>query len=197
MRLWKKSLREKCPNTEFFLVRIFLYSDWIQENRDQKKLRMWTLFTYGKCIIFRNNNKTCHYLTPDSYTPFIFNITKSASYLSAHVERKREKVRAIEYEIQLLVIMKVIRTIQLDSVNMQVWFRHHILITDHLFTAYQIRYVTNTKISTEYLHQWQEKTPIFILTYFCWYREMKRSMERSRPSLITPVKRKSNLGISF
>ena len=32
------SLREKCPNTEFFMVRIFLYSD-------QKKLRIWTLFT--------------------------------------------------------------------------------------------------------------------------------------------------------
>ena len=29
--------REKCPNTEFFLVRI-------QENTDQKKLRIWTLF---------------------------------------------------------------------------------------------------------------------------------------------------------
>ena len=24
------TLREKCPNTELFLVRIFLYSDWIQ-----------------------------------------------------------------------------------------------------------------------------------------------------------------------
>ena len=52
---------EKCPYTEFFLVRIFLYSDWIrrfdsirskppyskrmQENLDQKKLRIWTLFT--------------------------------------------------------------------------------------------------------------------------------------------------------
>ena len=24
------TLREKCPNTEFFLVRIFLYSDWIR-----------------------------------------------------------------------------------------------------------------------------------------------------------------------
>ena len=52
----KKSLREKCPNTDVFLVRIFLYSDWInlrkspylvriQENTDQKKLRIWTLFT--------------------------------------------------------------------------------------------------------------------------------------------------------
>ena len=26
------SLREKCPNTEFSLVRIFLHLNWIQEN---------------------------------------------------------------------------------------------------------------------------------------------------------------------
>ena len=26
------SLRKKCPNTEFFLVRIFLYLDWISPN---------------------------------------------------------------------------------------------------------------------------------------------------------------------
>ena len=30
------SLREMCPNTELFLVRIFLYSVRIQENTDQK-----------------------------------------------------------------------------------------------------------------------------------------------------------------
>ena len=41
----KIPLREKYPNREFFLVRIFLYSDWIQEKMDQKKLRIWTLFT--------------------------------------------------------------------------------------------------------------------------------------------------------
>ena len=39
------SLREKCPNPEFFLARIFLYSDWIQENTDQEKLHIWTLST--------------------------------------------------------------------------------------------------------------------------------------------------------
>ena len=36
---WEKlhvALREKCPNKELFLVRIFLHSDWIQENTDQK-----------------------------------------------------------------------------------------------------------------------------------------------------------------
>ena len=35
--LWESdTLREKCPNTEFSLVRIFLYSDWIQKKTDQK-----------------------------------------------------------------------------------------------------------------------------------------------------------------
>ena len=51
------TLREKCPNTEFFLVRIFPHSDWIRrdtpylsyaarmrENTDQKKLRIRSLF---------------------------------------------------------------------------------------------------------------------------------------------------------
>ena len=36
----KHSRREKCPNTEFFQVCIFPYSDSIQENTDQKKLRI-------------------------------------------------------------------------------------------------------------------------------------------------------------
>ena len=39
------AIREKCPKTELFLVRIFLYSVRIQGNTDQKKLRIWTLFT--------------------------------------------------------------------------------------------------------------------------------------------------------
>ena len=41
----KHTLHERCQNTEFFLVRIFMYSDWIRENTDQRKLRIWTLFT--------------------------------------------------------------------------------------------------------------------------------------------------------
>ena len=40
----QRTLSEKCPNTEFFLVRIFLYSNWIQEITEQKKLRIWTFF---------------------------------------------------------------------------------------------------------------------------------------------------------
>ena len=30
LQLIERLLREKCPNTELFLVRIFLYADWIQ-----------------------------------------------------------------------------------------------------------------------------------------------------------------------
>ena len=44
------SLGEKCPNTEFFLVRIFPYSVRIRKNTDQKKLRNWTLHTV--CIFY-------------------------------------------------------------------------------------------------------------------------------------------------
>ena len=53
------TLREKCPNTEFFLVRIFRHSDWIRRDtvslcihtecgkiRTRKKLRIRTLFSH-------------------------------------------------------------------------------------------------------------------------------------------------------
>ena len=39
----KPALCEQCPNTELFLY--FLYLVRIQENTDQKKLRIWSLFT--------------------------------------------------------------------------------------------------------------------------------------------------------
>ena len=48
------TLYEICPNTESFLVRIFLHLDWIRrdtvsvqmpKNTNQQKLRIWTLFT--------------------------------------------------------------------------------------------------------------------------------------------------------
>ena len=48
---WLETLREKCPDTYFFLVRIFLYSDWIQGNADQKKFRIWTLFRQRKLCL--------------------------------------------------------------------------------------------------------------------------------------------------
>ena len=59
-------LLEKCPYTEFFLVRIFLYSllckspysVWVQDNTDQKKLRIWTFFKQcHRRKTFRNRSK--------------------------------------------------------------------------------------------------------------------------------------------
>ena len=43
--MWRFTLREKCPNTEIFLVRGFLYSDRIQENMEQKRLCILILLT--------------------------------------------------------------------------------------------------------------------------------------------------------
>ena len=40
-------LGEKCPNAELFLVRIFLYSDWIQKNTDQKN----SVFGHFSCSV--------------------------------------------------------------------------------------------------------------------------------------------------
>ena len=40
-------MRERCPDTEFFMVRIFSYSVQIRENTDQKNLHIRTLF--GQC----------------------------------------------------------------------------------------------------------------------------------------------------
>ena len=39
------TLRKKCPNAEFYLVRILPYEVRIRENTDQKKFRIWTLLT--------------------------------------------------------------------------------------------------------------------------------------------------------
>ena len=45
LKNFKYALCEKCPNMEFFLVCVFPYSVQIREQTDQKKLRIWTLFT--------------------------------------------------------------------------------------------------------------------------------------------------------
>ena len=41
------TLQEKCPNTEFSVP----YSVQMQDNTNQKKLRIWTLFTQAKLLI--------------------------------------------------------------------------------------------------------------------------------------------------
>ena len=39
------ALCEKCPNTEYFLVHVFPYSVRMRKDTDQKKIRIWILFT--------------------------------------------------------------------------------------------------------------------------------------------------------
>ena len=43
-----QALREMCPNTEFFLVRIFLFSDWIQEKYEPEKTAYIVLTFHGE-----------------------------------------------------------------------------------------------------------------------------------------------------
>ena len=60
---YQLTLREKCANTEFFLVRIFPQSDWIRrdtEHTNQKKLRIWTLFT--QCNWTGSLQNTMHHI---------------------------------------------------------------------------------------------------------------------------------------
>ena len=81
------TLREKCSGTEFFLVRMFPLSDWIQRDTSYlsvfslnagkygpKKLRIWTFFTQvqlnedsWKTKIFRTN----HYITAQNIKFFV------------------------------------------------------------------------------------------------------------------------------
>ena len=78
----------KCPNTEFFLVRIFLYLNWIfnpysvriQQNTGQKIVRVWVRFTQCHykffiffhviilCIVIRNG-KTFSFLMTKHFKP--------------------------------------------------------------------------------------------------------------------------------
>ena len=46
-------LLKNCLNKEFFLACIFPHLDWIRDNTDQKKLRIWTFFAFRHfCIGF-------------------------------------------------------------------------------------------------------------------------------------------------
>ena len=65
---WLLHLREKCPHTEVFLVRIFPYSVRIRENTDQKKLRFWTLFTqYILLLKERRSLNPCQHIKAINY----------------------------------------------------------------------------------------------------------------------------------
>ena len=44
------ALRGKCPNKEFFLISIFLHSDWKRENTDQKLLCIAAFSTQSRLL---------------------------------------------------------------------------------------------------------------------------------------------------
>ena len=57
------SQREKCPNTEFFLVRIFPHSDWIRRDTEYlRKIRtrkLWPTVSYRWFTFDRSSHQKC------------------------------------------------------------------------------------------------------------------------------------------
>ena len=73
--LFKNSLREKCPNTDFFLVRFFLYSDWIQIIQSEYRKIQSIQSEYRK-IRSRKNSVFGHFSRSDLLANFIALIHK-------------------------------------------------------------------------------------------------------------------------
>ena len=70
------TLRQKCPNTEFFLVRVFPYSARIRENMGHNKLPIWILFTHSMTSLL----PTYWTLLPLSYFYIYQTCCKSSEY---------------------------------------------------------------------------------------------------------------------
>ena len=106
----------KCPNTELFLVRIFVYSVRIQENMDEKKLRMWTLFTQWKfqvippkfcinCVFPQNfhNKKLCEiseFYTVVGVSVLVIGLERNLPFIVCHfISRLFSVLHQVLYEI--------------------------------------------------------------------------------------------------
>ena len=95
---WKAStLRKKCPNMEFFLIRIFLYSVRIQKNADQKKLRIWTLFTQCEINGGTDKNKFTHWyiMLKNDQTYFLRSNHKIFMFISLFFDSMHERIKII------------------------------------------------------------------------------------------------------
>ena len=96
-------LREKCPNTELFLVRsISPYSVPMQENTDQKKLRILTLFT-------QTPRTACFFIIPqETWGRFRHSIQSyfqkkiTAIIISLKIRLSRTKCSKIQPEVLIL-----------------------------------------------------------------------------------------------
>ena len=65
------TLREKCPNTEFFLVRIFVHSDWIRRDTESECGKIRT----RKISLFRQFSRSVSYFTDDWFFLFVHAFT--------------------------------------------------------------------------------------------------------------------------
>ena len=107
----QNSLCEKCPNTEFFLVRIFPYSDRIGENKDQKILRIQTLHTVviyrkfqGYFSLPQHNHKECK----DAFSFLVVFILIRDGYKKVLVPYCRGRPVRLIITIKLCLIKSVI-----------------------------------------------------------------------------------------
>ena len=94
----KISLCENCPNKEFFLVHIFPYSNWIRENTDQKKFRIWTLFTQW---YFPGSFRICFFFQGGKY------LKQSDSLLTLSLISWSEKKKKDFTKIHLYTLLKI------------------------------------------------------------------------------------------
>ena len=81
-----KTLRVKCPDTEFFLVRIFLHLD-------QRKLRIWTLFRKERKIEFSLREKC-----PNAEL-FLVRILPYSDFVSLRIQSECGKIRTRENSV--------------------------------------------------------------------------------------------------
>ena len=92
---------------EFFLVRIFLYSDWIQENTDRKKLRIWTLFTQW------------HIRSKRSF--YYYDVDRKLSKMKLRLKSNKLRVHAVK-SLELVLCSSINK-----SSRLQMFFKIYIL----------------------------------------------------------------------
>ena len=94
------SLSHTTRNTEFFLVRIFPYLHWIRENMDQKKLRVWALFTHCQLILLVQVNViSCFLVYFWNLSNYIFSLFHQSGFV---------RISAVANEVSPCFIMFVV-----------------------------------------------------------------------------------------
>ena len=132
-------MSEKCPNTEFFLVRIFPYLNWIRENTDKKNLRICTLFTQWLCDNLR-----------------VWKLLVIVKTLAIETLKKG-------YEIYSKLSKRDSRAASMTSV----WYHHFKLWTDFTHCS-NVSIVAIEQVNTDWDYVWSDTKIVFSLTYLCF-----------------------------